>query len=163
LDAAYTVRSLLRQMGYDPPDVVGLLLLPPVDGNRTQVMSVGNTFAALTELLYYANPATRYQSKFHDREGALSDEDPPFPRCLVLPLPDESDEVAAGEVVDLCAQVLSRELTTPLGKAADLGRAGLPSPEWEKRGQYYQTFGLFQLTWPHRALCDFLAGKVCQQ
>ena len=39
-DLAYTVRALLRQMGYAQPDVVGLLLLPSVDRNRTRLMAL---------------------------------------------------------------------------------------------------------------------------
>ena len=49
LDLAYTVRALLRQLGYAQPDVTGLLLLPPVDGNRTRTLTLSNAFAALTE------------------------------------------------------------------------------------------------------------------
>src|SRR5262249_32577141 len=56
LDVAYTLRALLHQMGYDRPDVVGVLLVPPVDGSRTRTMAIGNAFAALTELVHYATP-----------------------------------------------------------------------------------------------------------
>src|SRR5262249_53524135 len=62
LDVAYTARALLRQMGYENPDVVSLLLLPPVDGGRTRVLPLGNTYAALTELHYFSSPGTVFRA-----------------------------------------------------------------------------------------------------
>jgi hypothetical protein len=126
-------------------------------------MPLGNTCAALTELSYYGRPRTVFQAKYHDREPPVHDAGPPFSRTVLLPLPDESDEVAAAEAVDLCSQMLYRDLATPLGRAADLARAGLPSPPWEERGQYYQTFGLFQLAWPRHSLLQGAARGLVQR
>jgi serine/threonine protein kinase len=163
LDAAYTLRALLRQMGYDPPDVVGLLLLPPADGSRTGVLTLGNAFAALTELNYFARPGTSFTAHYHEREARIRDDGPPFSRCVVQPLPDESDEVATQELIDLCAQYLYRDVCSPLGRVLDLGRAGLSGPAWESRGLFFQTFGLFQLTWPRQAVAQAAARRLCQQ
>jgi hypothetical protein len=163
IDLAYNVRALLRQMGYENPDVVGLLLLPPVDGSRTRLMNLGNTHAALKELHHYGSPGVRFQARYHDREAPICDSDPPFSRNVLLPLPDEGDEIATQEVVEQGAQFLFRDLVTPLGKAADLGRAGLPCPTWEQRGQFFQTFGLFQLAWPRYALVNAVSRRLCQQ
>ena len=41
IDLAYTVRALLRQMGYENPDVVGLLLLPSVEAGRSRTLTAG--------------------------------------------------------------------------------------------------------------------------
>jgi hypothetical protein len=162
LDLAYTVRALLRQMGYENPDVVGLLLLPPVDSNRTRLLPLGNTYAALTELNYFGAAGTTFQAKYHEMEAPIKDKDPPFARTIVLPLPDESDETATQETIDLCAQMLYRDLAAPLGRAADIGRAGLTAPPWETRGQYCQTFGLFQLSCPRPALLQVVGRQLCQ-
>ncbi|MFO0928183.1 MAG: tubulin-like doman-containing protein [Gemmataceae bacterium] len=163
IDLAYTVRALLRQMGYDSPDVVSVLLLPPLDTSRTRVMAVGNTYAALTELTHFSAPTTTFRGKYHEREATFEDADPPFSRNIVLPLPDESDEVATQEVIDLCSQFLYRDLTTSFGRTADHARADLMAPVWEARGQYFQTFNLFHLSWPRHALVSTLSRRLCQR
>jgi hypothetical protein len=163
LDVAYTVRALLRKMGYDPPDVVGMLLLPEVDKSRTRALARGNAFAALTELNYFGSPNTTFKARYHEREPAIEDRDPPFTRSVLLPLAEEGDEAATQQTFALCAALLHRDLATPLGKAADLGRAGLSTPPWEERGQFFQTFGLFQMSWPRPALLGAMARRLCQR
>jgi hypothetical protein len=164
LDLAYNVRALLGQLGYDPPDVVGLLLLPSTDASaRTRTMPLGNAYAALAELQHFGRPDTLFTALYHEREAPVEDANPPFSRCVLMPLPDESDEVAQQEVVDQCAQGLYLELVTSLGREADLGRAGLPSPPWGARGQYFHTFGLFQLAWPRHALLQAASVRLCRQ
>lgn len=163
LDVAYTLRALLRQMGYEQPDVVGLLLVPPVDGSRTRTMAIGNTFAALTELVHYATPGTTFSARYHEREPAVEDSEPPFGRVLILPLPEETDEVATRELVELAGQFLARDVASPLGPASDLARAGVSGPPWESRGLYYSTFGLFQLSWPRPALEQAASRRLCHR
>ena len=143
--------------------MVGLLLLPPMDGNRTRVMALGNTFAALTELRHFGAPGARFRARFLEREPALEDSDPPFGRSFLLQLPDEGDEVATRELVDLSGQFLFRDLCSPLGRVIDLARAGLPAPPWQARGQYYQTFGLHQLSWPRSAHLRGVSQVLCQK
>jgi serine/threonine protein kinase len=162
LDLAYTLRALLRQMGYAQPDVVGLLLLPPVDRCRTRVLPLGNACAALTELQHYSGPDSVFTARYHDREAPIHDSEPPFSRCFLLPLPDEADEAATRELVDLTGQHLYRDLCSPLGKAADLGRAELAAPR-ASRGLFYQTIGLYQLAWPRHALMRETGRRLCQR
>jgi hypothetical protein len=163
IDLAYTLRALLRQMGYDPPDIVGLFLLPAVDASRTRVLSLGNAYAALTELSHFGAPGQAFSAQYHEREPKIEDSAPPFSRYLLLPLPEETDDVACGETVELGAQFLYRDLCSPLGRVADLGRAGLNAPPWETRGQFFDTFGLFQLSWPRHALLRAAARQLCQR
>lgn len=163
LDLAYTVRALLRQIGYDNPDVVGLLLLPAVDGSRTRVMTLGNTYAALKELNYFGGSGRMFQARYHERENPILENGPPFSRNVLLPLPEESDEIATRELVELCGQYVSRDLVTPLGREGDLVRAGLPTVPWERRGQFFQTFNLFQLSWPRQNLLHAVARQLCQR
>ncbi len=163
LDLAYVARALLRQMGYDTPDVVGLLLLPPASSARTGVLTLGNTCAALAELNHFGTPGNVFTARYHEREAPIQDSGPPFNRCVILPLPDETDEVASQELIDLSAQYLLRDLCSTLGRVADLGRAGLTSPPWESRGQHYQTFGLSQISWPRHALLQAVARRLCQR
>jgi len=163
VDVAYTLRALLRQMGYENPDLVAILLAPPVDTSRGRAQAVANTYATLSELSYFGRPSTIFQAKYHEREAAIHDPNPPFSRLMILPLPEEGDELAVQETVDLVAQLVKHELATPFGKVADLGRAGLPGPEWNARGQYFSTFGLFQVTWPQQITLSAVARRLCVQ
>jgi hypothetical protein len=163
LDLAYTVRALLRHLGCEQPDVTGLLLLPPVDGNRTRALTLGNACAALTELAHFARPGTVFTARYHEREEPLEDPAPPLGRCVLLSLPEETDEAAAREALALAGQYLFRDLCSPLGRTADLARAGVSCPPWESRGLYYQTFGLFRLSWPRAELFGAVARRLCQQ
>ena len=162
IDLAYTVRALLRQMGYENPDIVGLFLLPGVEAGRTRTLPLGNTYAALSELHHFGSPGAVFKAKYHDREPPVEEAGPPFGRTILLKQASEADAVASREVFDLCGQFLYRDLATPLGKAADLSRVERPAPPWEARGQYFQTFNLFQMSWPHRAVQREFARELCR-
>jgi serine/threonine protein kinase len=163
LDLAYTVRSILKHAGYQQPDVVGLFLLPNVDRNRTRIQTLGNACAALRELRYFARPGITFTTKYHQREPAVQDSDPPFSRSIFLPLPEETNELATRQTVEEAGLYLARDLCSPLGTVADLGRGGMTGTPWESRGLFYQTFGLYQLSWPRHELLSTLAGRLCQR
>lgn len=163
LDLAYNVRALLKQAGYEQPDVVGLLLLPAVDRNRTRTLTLGNAYAALRELSHFAAPGTTFTAGYHQREAPVQDGEPPFSRCVLLSLPDETDEQATREMVEQASLFLARDLCSPLGRAADLGRGGLPTAPWESRGLFYQTFGLYRVSWPRHTLLSTMARRLCQR
>jgi hypothetical protein len=163
LDLAYTARALLDRMGFEQPEVVGLLLVPPAEAGRARTLALGNAHAALTELAHYGRPDTCFNACYLEREPALSDSGPPLGRCVLLPLGGEADEAGTRAAVGLAGQYLFRDVCTPLGRAADLARAGLSAPPWESRGLHYQTFGLLQLSWPRRQLCEHAARRLCPQ
>jgi len=163
IDLAYTLRALLKQMGYEQPDIIGLFLLPPVDRNRTRTMTLGNAYAALSELSYYATPGNRFKAQYHTREAPIEDSEPPFGRSIMLPLPEESDEIATRELEEMAGQFLFRDLCSPLGRVSDLSRAGMSGPPWQSRGLFYQTFGLYRMSWPRRPLLQVAARRLCQQ
>jgi eukaryotic-like serine/threonine-protein kinase len=163
LDLAYNVRALLKQAGYQQPDVVGLLLLPNVDRNRTRTLTLGNACAALRELSHFARRGTQFTARYQPREPALQDSDPPFARTILLPLPEETDELATRRMIETAGLFLARDLCSSLGPAADLGRGGITGTSWESRGLYYQTFGLYQLSWPRHEVLGTLARRLCQR
>jgi eukaryotic-like serine/threonine-protein kinase len=160
LDMTYTVRHLLKQIGYDRPDVIGLFLLPPVEGKRSRTLSLGNAYAALTEINFFSAPGNTFAAQYQDREPPLLDPDPPFSRCFLVPLLDETDATASREPIERTAQFLFRDLTSPLGKAADLARSCVP---WKQRGFTASTFGLFHVDWPQRELLRTASRQLCQQ
>lgn len=163
LDVAYNVRSLLMQAGYQQPDVVGLFLLPSVDRNRTRTVTLGNACAALRELRYFASSGTQFTAKYHPRKPTLQDGDPPFARTILLPLPDETDEQDTRRTMEEAGLFLARDLCSSLGPAVDLARGGITGMPWESRGQFYQTFGIHQVSWPRHQLLGMLARRLCQQ
>jgi hypothetical protein len=163
IDIAYNLRALIRQYGYEEPDVVGLLALPPIEGGRTRTMALGNTCAALKELDYFGMPHTSFVARYHDREAGLLDQGPPFSRMVLVPMPDETDEQASNEAIDLVAQYLYRDVATPFGRAVDADRAGLAASPWESRGRYFATFNLNQMSWPRHPLLMIVARHLCQR
>jgi hypothetical protein len=185
LDLAYLLRRQLKQFGYPQPDVVGLFLaptvspveevVPPADGDRkaadrrapapgrssAHTLTAGNTFAALTELSYFATPGNTFKARYQEQESALQDPEPPFTRCLLLPLPADGGEVAAQHQAALAGEFLGRDLCSSLGPAAALARAGLSAPPWPERGLFCQTFGLYQLISPSRPMTELAARGLC--
>src|SRR5262249_44439825 len=39
----------------------------------------------------------------------------------------------------------------------------LPGVPWERRGQFFSSFGLFHLSWPRHTLVDNVARRLCQR
>jgi hypothetical protein len=159
LDVAYMARHLLRNLGRCEPDVVGLCFLPPVDRNPAHVMAVGNTFAALTELSYFSEPTKTFAARYQAKEPPLRDSGPPFNRCLLLPLRDEANS-GAGDPVGCAGELLSRELFSPLGRAADERRLELTPPP-SAREPACQAFGMFRFAFPQRELVRHVARQLC--
>jgi hypothetical protein len=87
LDVAYAVRARLKRLGYEFPEIVGVLLVPPADPAVTPPQALGNTFAALTELNHFARPETVFSANYDERQGLVREKDPPFTRWYLLPGP----------------------------------------------------------------------------
>ena len=120
LDFGYTLRSLLRKLGYPDAETLGLLLLPPLTKATDATMALGNAFAALTELNHFAAPENTFVARYDTREPAIVDAGPPFTRCTIVPTPENTDDRAA--LAGMLGQVVYRALTTPLGRVADTER-----------------------------------------
>jgi hypothetical protein len=180
LDLAYAVRAQLRSLGYGP-DVVGLLTVPaahvpPAAGeavapDRTpltpnnprhmaQLLALGNAYAALTELRYFARPNKTFQARYYDREPGLQDAEAPFRHCVVLPRGEVGGQ-GDRQLAALAAEYLARDLCSPLHLAAEKARAEVPAPPSAERGLFCQTFGLYQWSAPHRQLVQQAGRSLC--
>jgi hypothetical protein len=173
LDLAYVVRSLLRQLGFERPEVIGLFFVPAVTDTSAQVVAVGNAHAALTELNHFNSPRNTYSLNCDSREapvtGPVVDAEPPFSRCVLLPLADSSPRSLA-----LAAHFLAAELTTPLGRSADMGRRQ-QLQQTEVGGArieegvsvdpriFLSTFGLHRVVWPRRAMLTRAGRRLCRR
>ncbi|HEY2910756.1 MAG TPA: tubulin-like doman-containing protein, partial [Gemmataceae bacterium] len=85
LDAAYAVRTRMKRMGYENPDVVGVLIVPPADAMLTPPQALGNTYAALTELNHFSRPQSTFVAHYDERQGQIREKQAPFSRWYLLP------------------------------------------------------------------------------
>jgi hypothetical protein len=159
LDLAYVARSLLKSLGFEQPDVVGLFLLPRVDRNPARSLALGNAYAALTELNHYSSGGI-FSARYHAREPGIRDAKPPYRRCVLLPLPPEGNAAEAGQAAAQAGEFVWRDLFTPLGRTADerrLAQGGTP------KGASLQTYGLYRFCSPRRPLLRKTARHICRE
>ncbi|MCE9532024.1 MAG: protein kinase, partial [Planctomycetes bacterium] len=127
IDAAYTARHKLKQLGYADPEVIGIFLAPTFDRNLVKPQAIGNTFAALKELNHYCQEDTVFTASHDDRDGNISDSAPPFSRFFLMPLdlPTRAGDQhpSSGDMVPMnAADFLRRDLLTLLGRQTDESR-----------------------------------------
>jgi serine/threonine protein kinase len=188
LDAAYVVRTVLRQLGFDHADVVGLFLLPSAQRGASQPTELGNAYAALTELNYFSSQGTTFSASYdtHDARvtGPIVDAGAPFSRCFLLPAARpvtegaEIDEYTAtmaaraAESLALVSHFLVHDTTTSLGRSADASRrdrlmevAGHTNAKSAAPGLelYCQTMGMQRLVWPRQALLQHASRRLCKR
>jgi serine/threonine protein kinase len=162
IDLAFLIRHELRQIGYLKPEVVGLFFVPPADKTSSRNASLGNTYAALTELHHFQAKKTRYQTVFDKSEAPVIDTDPPFARVALLPLPKAPVAKEQTLATGRAARALYHELLTPTGRVADevrdVYRNAFPSAV-----PTIQTFGLFRLTWPRPEMLFAATRRFAQR
>jgi hypothetical protein len=158
LDLAYVARAILRKLSYPQAELIGLFLLPRVDDNPAHAMTLGNAFAALTELNHFSMGGV-FSAHYHERDAAIHDPAPPFHRTIVLPLPKQQNVQANKELAATAAEFLWRDMFTPLGRTADARRSQVRA----SRGITYQSFGLFKISSPKRSLVHQVARRLCQE
>jgi serine/threonine protein kinase len=157
LDLAYVVRSLLRQMGHDRPELIGVFFLPAAERLPGRVLALSNTYAALTELNHFSSLEVTFSARYDTREQPITDPAPPFARCVLLPLPGGS--VGPEKVIATGAACLFHELVTPVGRAVD-SRRPTPPPA---RPLACTTVGTYRFSWPRRTLLALLAKELCRR
>jgi hypothetical protein len=163
LDLAYVLRKLLKAQGYECPDIVGLFLLPATDRGSSETMALGNAFAALTELNHFSAPDTSFWAHYEEREAPVRDTDPPYSRCVLLPLPAGDDDGPLRVRAGLIADWLYQDLTSRLGRTADESRAGVLAPASKSWSLACQTFGMYRISWPKASFLRQVARRLCQQ
>lgn len=127
LDIAYAVRSRLKRMGYDRPEVIGLFVLPPADATLSPPQALGNTYAALTELNHYSRPDTVFTAHYDERNGFVKEKDAPFARCYLLP--GSASASAVGSVgVSPPPRHTPAGIPNPGSRARGSGAVAAPAP-----------------------------------
>ena len=157
IDLARAARHLLQQLGHPGSQVIGLFLLPAGGRGAAPSRAVANACAALTELNHVAAQGAA-SGAGGQRGEVASNPGPPFSRCIVLPLPKESDGAAPlRQLTTLVGDYLCWDLTAPLGRAADKCRAEILD---QQPGLSYQTFGAFWFSVPRRPLLQRVAAYL---
>jgi len=165
IDLAYAVRQLLRYLGYSRPEVFGVFLIPPVDRQATQAstLALGNAFAALTELNHFSAPDVIFSARYDEKDGPITDREAPFTRTVLLPLAEEGDSASAHANAGLAAELLARELISPLGRTADTTRAALAASWGLGTRLSCQSVGLYRFSWPRRVLLQRAGRNLCER
>jgi serine/threonine protein kinase len=161
LDVAYNLRELLRQGGYAGAQVVGVCLLPPAEGGGARSMALGNAYAALAELNHFSSKGTTFTARFDEADRPIADTQPPFSRCLLLPVSQGADDTR--QAAALVGQILTQELTSQLSRRADELRAEQTEPHARRDEPLFQAAGLFRFVWPRRSMLRHVARQCCGQ
>src|SRR5262249_55986354 len=120
IDFAYLAREALRRLGYERPEVIGVLLLPPAKAVNPETTGwLANSYAALTELHHFTESQAVYYSRYMADEPSLRDAGPPFVRSILLQSPELPEGDPLNELINLASTCVFHETCTPLGKAAD--------------------------------------------
>jgi serine/threonine protein kinase len=167
LEMAYVARSLMRQLGYSQPEVVGVLLLPCADRASIRAHGLANAYASLIELLHFSAPDTTYQLNLGTRDRSISDRDPPFDRCMFMQLPHNPDNPVRNQIIGLSAGLVVRDLFTQIGRnAADARKTALEKLTPTARAAsaaVLATAGATWLSWPRRRLVRRAAARIGEQ
>lgn len=162
IDLAYAARAQLHELGYKNAEVIGVFMLPPASVRNRQNPGLVNTYAALTELNHFSTPTETYSGYFDDGEGPVSSSEPPFNRCIMLPLPEEQPDTAPfREATARAGDYLCRELMSALGRETEAARNEVPPPE--VAGLMCQTFGSYRFFVPRRPLKRRASRAVLRQ
>lgn len=147
LDLAFLIRQELRGVGFPKPEVAGVFLVPPADRTGPKNTSLGNTYAALTELHHFQAKRTKYETAFDKSEAPIQDHEAPFARIALLQLPKAIDPKNRQQTVARAARGLFNEILTPAGRVVDEVR-DVYRNAYPSANPTCQSFGLFRLTWP---------------
>jgi hypothetical protein len=126
-------------------------------------MALGNTFAALTELNHFSASDTTFWAHYDEKDPPLRDDQPPYNRCMLLPLQAGDDDGPLRARAGLISDWLYQDLTSPLGRIADECRAGIAAPPSKSWSLVCQTFGMYRISWPKFAFLGHVARNLCQQ
>jgi hypothetical protein len=140
-------------MGYQEPDVFGMLLLPPAE-KSAKGTALANAYTALRELNHFTQPDTVFAAQYEERDGAVNDPTPPFARCVVVPVPPAprpgAPEPPRESPAARAALHLAADLLSPLGRAAEEARC--QRQEVNPGDVSISAFGQAALVWPRQAL-----------
>jgi hypothetical protein len=168
LDAAFAARRLLRRLGHDRAEVVGVFFVPAGEAT-SRPAALANAYAALTELQHFSHRpfAAEYESaEPKESSSQLRDRGAPFTRCVLLGQSRQANaDAATAQALAAAGEFLYRDLTTTLGATADAlrRRAIQDAGPAAQPGPTFHAFGLDRLSWPRQPLLDQGARRMCRR
>jgi serine/threonine protein kinase len=137
LDLAYAIRTRLKRLGYQDPDLVGMFLVPP-DGSPVSADPVfqANVYAALTELNHYLRPESIFTANFDEKNGQVRDGGRPFRHVYLMPGPESTPvgmtPSSSGSSSHMLRRSGSMSVTNSqrvrAGNSARISTGGTPTP-----------------------------------
>jgi serine/threonine protein kinase len=159
LDLAFLLKHELKQVGYKKPEIVGMLMAPPVD-KAVSRPAIANTFAALAEVSHFAT-GQKYQFRFDSNEAPVVDCGGAFDRVAVVPLPKKPYPNQQQKVAGGVARAIYLDLLTPVGKVTDYVRSVTPYDQYD--GPVVQPFGIYRLSWPRHEILAAITKRFSVQ
>jgi eukaryotic-like serine/threonine-protein kinase len=163
IDTAYLVRCILRQLGYESAEVIGIFLLPEVDRGSTKTRGLGNAYTALRELTHFSLPSSVFHAKYGEKDEAMREQGAPFVRSFLLEMPDAAKVQAGQQIIELGGEFLARELVDPMGRSADFSRAVLPGALQPAAGPICHAFGMDRFAFPRSQFVQEGARSICRR
>jgi serine/threonine protein kinase len=176
LDVAYAVRQQLRRQGHADAEIIGLFFLPDA---AARSIGLANAYASLTEMSHFCQHpfAARYEAEDPlDSSPTLTENSPPFARCLLLGLPGQATgeiEAATTQTVAMAGELLYRDLATAVGITADDIRArtlrvrsregAKPQASSMPQGPTFHVAGTSRVTWPRQPMLERGARRFCRR
>lgn len=118
-DAAYAVRELLAEMGFDQRDVCGVLSHATLNKNAANDLRKANAYAALTELHHFNQCAGGFKSGAASVLPAGELSEPPFTDSYLINLGDELSEAELETRCGAVARYLYLDVATACGRLLD--------------------------------------------
>ncbi len=172
LDAAYAIRQQLQRVGFEEPEIIGMLVLPAEDRTAQRQRTLSNTHAALRELYHFSLADTEFTANYDTIDGAVCESRSPFHCSVLFPSLPVAEHAAmlgtvgrrsrqitgqavlptatldpTAEVTATVANYLRRDLTSMLGRRADVLREKLLDERHE--GPILRVCHTAGYSWPH--------------
>jgi eukaryotic-like serine/threonine-protein kinase len=155
IDAAYTARHKLKQLGYQDAEVIGILVAPPSDRCMLRGHALSNAYASLREIHHFSKDDITFTANYDEKDGQVRDRSSPFTKWYLFSEPVDDKSSPARPLVhrkltlQRAVDFLHRDLLTPLGRKRDETRD--LNVESENEGTY-RLFHFRAFTWPQQKI-----------
>ena len=118
-DAAYAVRQLLAEMGFDQRDVCGVMSHATLNKNAANDLRKANAYAALTELHFFNHCGGGFKTGAASVLPAGELSEPPFTDAYLINLGDNLSEAELETGCSAIARYLYLDVATACGRLLD--------------------------------------------
>jgi serine/threonine protein kinase len=125
VDLGYALRRLLNTCRIAETPITALVVCGAPDDPATPRVELANTYATLTEINHFSDPAISFQAQYGTDGPRIKDHGPPYDSAYLVTLQSRTPD-ARREAVATLGSYLFHELTTPLGLRLDQARGNVP-------------------------------------